>query len=144
MDPFALEDRHVAPAVVDRMEIVADVEIALPQEEVRHDLEREVPELGGDGERTLAQVLGATGIACSPEILAQVCGGPPQSIPIPQGRGQRLRVAKVLEDPLVFAEGLERAPQVEPEVDPLLSVSRVSGRWRRAPSACSNPAAASR
>ena len=82
-----------------------------------HDLERHVPEVGGDGQRAPAEVDGPPVVDGGPGVLGQERSDPPEAPPIVEIPGEGLRLGEHLVDPGVVAGRQQRVPEGEAQVD---------------------------
>src|SRR2546422_2152042 len=106
-DQFAFEGLDVALEAFTRATIVAQTEIGLPQAQICHDLEGEIPTGRGGGEGAVARLDGAVEVARYPEMVSHEGGDPSQPTLIADLLGENRTFAKVIVDSPGLSERVE-------------------------------------
>src|SRR5713101_8035806 len=119
MNQVPVQRGDVASEEVARAMKVTERMIRPTEVEVRCYLEGQIAGGSGDVEGPLAEVDRAIRIADSPEVLGQVGEHPAFAQRIGKPFGKRFGSAKVLKDPGVLSEGVERISKVEAQIDSL-------------------------
>ena len=119
LEQRAVETRHVLLEVLHRPTIVPQAAVDMPQVVLRRDREANIPQVCGNRQGALAGREGAVRVACLPKMGEQIGRDPPQPVLIAQGFGEGFGFLQVDEDPLEFAQRIERIAQVEAEINGL-------------------------
>jgi hypothetical protein len=75
----------------------------------------------------LAGFHGAVWVTYQTQILCHVRADPPQPLPLVNGLSDRLSFAKIVEDPRVFSEQMERIAKIESDIDGFFAA--VATQW---------------
>jgi hypothetical protein len=119
MTHSAFKGRDAPSEMLHRL-VVAPQEIeGLAKIAICLELEREVAEDRGAGERAPTRIDGSVMLSHHPKTVGRVAGGPPQSALIAEGSGNPFGLMETLEDSPVIAKRDERIAKVESEIDSL-------------------------
>ena len=117
-----VQDLDVPPERLRRLPIVAqDPQVEFTQEAVGGNLQADVPQGCGNGQRALGGHQSFVNMALIPQTHRQIARELSQPALIAERLGKRFRLAQVVEEPRLLVEGMQRIAQVEAEIDGLLA-----------------------
>jgi hypothetical protein len=109
--PRPAQGRDIPPEYLGGLLMVAQGPVALAQGVMRDDLQADIPQIRGNGQRALGGRQAPVQVAQLPQRGGQSARDLAPPAGILQALGQGFGLAQVVEEPLVFAEGHKRTAQ---------------------------------